>query len=474
MPNITKRTSKDGTISYRVKVFAGENARGQKVYKSATFTPPGGLSARKTEKAVQKFAAEFEETVKNGGLPQEDLTVDEIFSLWLREHGPQLKPQALHDYQGMQPRISAALGHIHASALRPGHIAQFYEQLAQPGIRRDAKFAATPAFLKAFPARGGARHEVTVAAHIGETTATLVFNGGTVGRNVAQRVADAAGWTFSRAFTNQSADLCLGDCCQNAYHRTLRACFNWAVKRELMAENPCLKVDAPKIKQKDVQFMQENDIAAVYAALPGEPPQYSVIVQLALLTGARRGEICALRWSDLDLVKHTAAIRRTLGRVKGGLQFGSPKTQKSRRVIRLSGDAVRLLQDYRKWQSGERLRLGAAYARTVEIEGESVENDLLFTSADGTPIDPNAVSRWWRLFLQKNGLPPCRFHSLRHSNASLLINAHLPVSVVSGRLGHAQTSTTLNIYTSMIQSADAAAADALDETFDRILGKGTG
>lgn len=87
---------------------------------------------------------------------------------------------------------------------------------------------------------------------------------------------------------------------------------------------------------------------------------------------------------------------------------------------------------------------------------------MLFTKWNGEPMDPDIISSWFPKFLEAHDLPSIHFHSLRHSNASILIAAHVPITTVSGRLGHAQTSTTLNYYASAIQSADAAAADALE------------
>ena len=107
---------------------------------------------------------------------------------------------------------------------------------------------------------------------------------------------------------------------------------------------------------------------------------------------------------------------------------------------------MQLLRDYQQWQLRERLRIGSKWARKVCILGKTVDNDLLFTKWDGQPIDPNSVTSWFPRFLREHDLPPVRFHSLRHSNAALLIAAHVPVTTVAGRLGHAQVSTTTNIY----------------------------
>ena len=132
------------------------------------------------------------------------------------------------------------------------------------------------------------------------------------------------------------------------------------------------------------------------------------------------------------------------------------------------------MKDYQRWQLQERLRIGSRWARTVQIMGQTVDNDLLFTKWDGQPIDPAGITSWFPRFLRAHGLPPVRFHSLRHSNAALLIAAHVPVTTVAGRLGHAQVSTTTNIYAGFIRTSDAKAADALGEAFARILQSETG
>ena len=107
----------------------------------------------------------------------------------------------------------------------------------------------------------------------------------------------------------------------------------------------------------------------------------------------------------------------------------------------------------------------------MEIEGKRVENDLLFSKWNGAPMDPDDVTTWYGRFLAAHNLPAVHIHSLRHTNASLLIAAHVPVTTVSGRLGHAKTSTTTDIYAGFIRSADAAAAEALTGVFDRIREK---
>ena len=196
----------------------------------------------------------------------------------------------------------------------------------------------------------------------------------------------------------------------------------------------------PDIRVKD---LSEEDVAKLLEALQDAPAQYSVITQLALLTGARRGEICALRWSDIDLDAGVISINRTVQNIAGhGTVFTAPKTKRSRRCIKIGPECVQLLREYRQHQKAERFKVGSEWVRRVEIEnGKTVDNDLLFTRWNGQPFDPNAVTSWFPGFLAAHDLPAVHFHSLRHTNASLLIAAHVPVTTVSGRLGHAKTST---------------------------------
>lgn len=286
--------------------------------------------------------------------------------------------------------------------------------------------------------------------------------------------AAAAGMIFSKAFTEHvRAGGKLSGSTQQHYHRMLSSVFARAVKWQLLPESPCQHVEAPKATEVDVDVLEEEDVAKLLEALQDAPTQFSVITQLALFTGARRGEICALRWSDINLATGVISIGRTVQYITGqGLVFTAPKTKRSKRCIRVGAACIALLHEYRLTQKAERLKVGSAWARTVQIEGgKVVPNDLLFTKWNGTPLDPNRITSWFPHFLAAHDLPAVHFHSLRHSNASLLIAAHVPITAVSGRLGHAQTSTTLNIYASMIQSADAAAADALEGVFDRIQEK---
>ena len=150
----------------------------------------------------------------------------------------------------------------------------------------------------------------------------------------------------------------------------------------------------------------------------------------------------------------------------------APKTKASNRTFKVGANCMDMLREYQLYQKAERLRVGSMWARTVQVEnGKTVQNDLLFTSWDGTPFDLERLTTWFPHFLRAHDLPAVHFHSLRHTYASLMIAAHVPITTVSGHLGHAQTSTTTDIYAGFIRTADAAASDAMEIVFDNIREK---
>lgn len=468
---ITKRNKKDG-VSYLFRVSAGYSRDGKQVTRSKTWTPPPGLTGRKLDKEVQRQAQIFEDTVKNGVAMDSSMKLDDFLDRFFTEYAEkQLKPKTVYDYRRLAPRVSAFMGQMRMNQIRPAHIMAFYDTLEKANARQDGTFTAKPALLDKLPR--GKRTETARRAGIGDETMRTLCKGGNVSRITAEKVASAIGLSVSRAFAEnvRANGKLTGNTCKH-YHRFLSSVFERAVRWQLIEENPCKRVEPPKAADADVQALEEEDVARLLEALQDAPPQYSVITQLALFTGARRGEICALRWSDIDLEKGTIAINRTLQTIPGkGSVFNPPKTKRSRRCIKIGPDCVELLAEYRQYQKAERFKIGTAWASTIELDGKLTKNDLLFTRWDGKPFNPDAITTWFPAFLKEHGLPAVHFHSLRHTNASLMIAAHVPVTTVSGRLGHAKTSTTTDIYADFIRSSDAAAADALTSVFDRIRDK---
>ena len=447
------KAKKDGSMSYLVRVCAGRTQDDKVITRCKIVTPPAGMAKKKAEKWVQEQAVLFEQQVTNGLMLDSDMLLDDLIDRWFEEYAnKQLKAKTLYDYRRMRGRISAGLGHLKVSKIKPAHVMAFYNNLEEKGVRRDSTYTATKALLKLLPR--GTRGELAKKAGIGQDTMRMVYAGKSVSRKTAEKVSAAVGLAFSKAFAERTQkDGKLNNNTVIRYQAMLSSIFKKGVQWGLINENPCSRAEHPKAEEIDVRVLTEEEIPKLLDALSDAPPQYSVITQLALLLGARRGEICALRWSDIDFEKGTLSIKRTVQSIPWiGLVFNTPKTRRGKRCLRIGADCVELLQEYRRYQKAERFRIGSAWVRKVTLEnGKVVDNYMLFTKWNGEPMDPDIISSWFPKFLETHDLPDVNFHSLRHSNASILIAAHVPITTVSGRLGHAQTSTTLNYYASALQ-----------------------
>ena len=164
------------------------------------------------------------------------------------------------------------------------------------------------------------------------------------------------------------------------------------------------------------------------------------VFQVGLALGLRQGEALGLTWTDIDLDAGTLSVRQTLQRVRGEWTFSEPKTTKSRRTIPLPEPVALALREHRGRQLEERLRAGPAW------EGETW-GDLVFPDELGRPLSGFHVLRRFRSLLALAGLPPMRYHDLRHGAASLMAAQGVSPRVAMELLGHSQIATTMNIYT---------------------------
>jgi integrase len=236
-------------------------------------------------------------------------------------------------------------------------------------------------------------------------------------------------------------------------HRVLHRAYERALALELVSRNPVHAVPAPKPDAAEIEILSQDDIADVLDRLTGH--RLYPIAVVALATGLRRGEICALEWGRVDLDSTaTLQVDRSLEETGAGLRFKAPKSHHGRRRISLPASAIDALREHRRQQLEQRLLLGL---------GRLEPSDLVFPLPDGSPYPPDKLSRDWGNVVRDRKLPPVSFHALRHSHASALIAAGVDIVTVSRRLGHGSPAITLSVYAHRFgDNPDAGAARAMD------------
>ncbi|MFZ0363486.1 MAG: tyrosine-type recombinase/integrase [Candidatus Cybelea sp.] len=249
-------------------------------------------------------------------------------------------------------------------------------------------------------------------------------------------------------------------------HDLLRATLNWAVSVDYAETNVARKVtaeDLPKALKPENVVLNEAELRTLLAEAQqpsrravkrgtlSSQPWFYPAVAFAAYTGTRRGEVLAVKWSDLDLEAGTVTIRESLSEPRSGLAFKRPKNGRVR-TLTIGTELAAILQTHKAKQAEEQLLLGEAYDK----------GDLAFARPDGTPVTPWNFGAAFKDLVERAGVTPITLHDLRDTHASLLAKAGVPIEVISNRLRHSCISITVDRYLTVYQERDAAAAAAFE------------
>lgn len=242
------------------------------------------------------------------------------------------------------------------------------------------------------------------------------------------------------------------------YYKLINVMFNQAIKWEFISENPNLKTKKPKKEKVERKFYDLEQVTKLLSCIKDEPIKYRALLTLALDSGARRGEIAALRWNDIDFENYTLKIDKSLKVVNGEIDEKKPKTSSSNRVIFLNDNTIEVLKEYKEWQDNYIKELGSKWKGTNRV----------FTDEIGGHMNPSTCYKIFCKVTKKYGLEHIRFHDLRHTSASIMINDGVNIKAVSQRLGHSSINITSEIYAHTFESAKKECAMAFDKIMKNI------
>ncbi|MEX1248344.1 MAG: site-specific integrase [Anaerolineales bacterium] len=252
---------------------------------------------------------------------------------------------------------------------------------------------------------------------------------------------------------NGQLDKGIGERTIQKTHAVIRASLNSAKKMGLLTHNPASATSPPKAKVREMQILNEKQIRELLRTAKVSDGGRYALYYLAIVTGMRQGELLALHWSEVDLAKGTLHVKYSLKRVPGeGLQPRKPKTTSSVRSIKIGLETCQVLHGQ-----------GSVVAEMKAKAGDDWHDlGYVFPASNGQPIEPAEAYRGLHKMLQRAGLTKIRFHDLRHTAASLMLNNGVDVLIASKRLGHAKPSITLDFYGHLLPNIQSQVADLLE------------
>ena len=389
MANVQKRGN-----SYRIKVSCGYSSDGKQIIQSKTWRPEPGMTERQIEKELRRQVVHFEEACLKGNVVA-TIKFEDFARQWFKEYAEiHLKQRTIEGYHQMEKRIYKAIGHIRLDKLTPRHIQQFIVDLCS-AEREDGRNR----------------------------------NGGKLSTKTIK-----------------------------LYKSMISTICDYAVKMQMIPANPCRNVTIPRVITPEKEFYTIEEAQQMLDLFRNEPDsnfKYVCFYTLAVYTGFRLGEMLGLEWKDVNFETNVISVNRTClySKAKGGLYTETPKTQQSRRSLKVPQGVIDVLLRWKELQNVQRQRVGSKW----------IETDRIFTKWNGLTLDRSAPGYFYKQFCERTGMRYVTTHSMRHLNASLLINAGVDVKTVQSCLGHSTATTTLQIYAHSFQTAQAAAMEAVAE-----------
>ena len=311
---------------------------------------------------------------------------------------------------------------------------QWFEEYAKLNLRNTSYERMKQLTVRVYPAIGHLRLDKITSRHIQQFINDLALNGKSLknGKPLSRKTA--------------------------IHHLSfISDVFSYAVKMEMLTDNPCKRVTVPKGEKKEKEIYTLEEVEKLFQLLETAPLKYRVFFTLAIYSGFRRGEMLGLEWKDIDWENCVISVRRTSNYTASkGIYTDTTKTKKSQRSLKFPQCVMDMLREYKNEQDAERGRLGTKW----------VDYDRLFVKWNGEPMNNNTPYFWLREFCEENNFRFCDIHSLRHFYASALINKGVDAAAVSGALGHSTITTTTSIYCHVFNQAQARAGEAIASVLD--------
>lgn len=413
--------------SFRITISHGTDVYGKRIRETFTYTPDPSFTPKKQRKAAEEEARRLEARILSGAATEGyKITLKEFADRWFTEYAEnQLQPGTVEKYRReVEQKVFPVIGHLKLTELRPMNLNSFFAAMTKDGARIDGKPG------------GYSKGSIAKTRNVLSSILRTATEWGLIDENPLEKVRTKAEPAADKVkfFTPEQA-----------------AAFLEYI------ETPY----SVKIKGHN----RTDDTGKSYAVGDYEtkkeiPEQLRVLFNLAIYGGLRKGELLALEWSDIDFEADTVSITKSVTVVAGKQLTKEPKTKSSFRTVAIPHFLTQRIKHMKTERTRYRLSLGDYWQGGnwlfIQDNGVQMNYSTPYQTLHDTLTRYNAGKKL------EDRLPMIPLHGLRHTSATLLIASHQDIRTVSSRLGHAQASTTMNIYAHALQETDRKAADALE------------
>ena len=380
--------------SYQIRVSCGYDIHGNQVEQSMTWKPEQGMTARQIEKELQRQTVMFEEACSNGQVTAA-IKFQDFAEQWFKEYADiSLKTQTIRTYHELESRVYSEIGHLRLDKITTRTIQKLVKTLTE---------------VRKYNSKG---------EDIGGLAPKTIKN----------------------------------------YISFTSSVFDYAVKMQMLQNNPCRNVTLPSPKSKEREVYTIDEVQHMLELFKNESEanyKYTVFFTLAAFTGLRKGELLGLEWKDFDWDNRLMTVCRASAWTKEkGIYTDTPKTKSSNRILKLPADLCAKLLEYKAWQDKYKESIGSQWE----------EHDRLFTKWNGLPMGHRSPYKYFEKFCKRTGMRFVNVHSFRHFAASTLILNGVDVKTVQTCLGHNDATTTLSIYAHSFQEAQARAMESIADS----------
>lgn len=439
---------------YRIVVSKGYDIHGKKKRTYLTWTNEKKLTGKNLEKELTKQKILFEQEVKNGLVIDDKIKFVDFQNEWLKLHAlPNLSANTVNRYKDMLIDINNSLGNYKMSDIDSIKILSFYNVLRKTQKRGTIKYIAKNKFNSIFEDLKVTKMEFSKKSNISTQTLNKALKHENIDKLSAEKISGFLKIKINYLFDEVNKNQFLSETTIARYHELLSSIFKSALLWKIVKENPLQTIKKPKVNDTDIKYLNEEEARKFISLLNNENDVYKVAMLLGLFGGMRRSEIIGLKWNDIDFDNKTIYINNTGHYIKKiGYFDKSTKTKQSKRIIVMNKTLENLLSKYKSIQDEYKNILGEQW----------IDTNKVICTWNGDNMNPDTLSSWLRKFVKNNDFKNITMHSLRHTNATLQIVNGVDVRTVANRLGHAKTSTTLNIYTHFIERKNKEVADLLE------------